>query len=401
MSELSTVEDARKDIETQAVIDRIHQIGSLLRDNAAVADRDRRLPDSSVDALRETGALRLSTLRKYGGLEVGARSQFEVIRTIGNYDPAAAWAASISNGTVLITNRWPEAATDRVFADGPVGMASVFTGRDASIVRDGDGYRINGKWPFASNIMHSDWAIGAAPVFESPDGEPSFGFALLRKDQFSIKDTWYVVGLRGTGSNTIVVEDQWVPADQVVLGEDLLGPAYEADPNETLGRRLAPMTTMITGLTAAVLGGAQAALEFVTEHAKKRSIAYSVYTKQSDSRVFVRDVAHAAMKLDTALLHLQRSADAVDSAAVAAQPLTLENRARSRGDVATATYEIAEAVNDLMWAHGTAAFAENALISRLWRDVNTGVRHAMLVANLNFEVYGGALLDVDYPMQMV
>lgn len=401
MSTLSILGDVEENLEAEAVIDRIHKIGALLRENAVIADRDRRLPASSVDALREAGALRMSALRKYGGLEFGARSQFEVIRTIGQYDPAAAWTTYISNGSVLLTNRWPEAALDKVFADGPVGMASTFNGKDVSIVREGDGYRVNGQWPWASNVTHSDWIAVAAPVIESSDHDPSFGFALLRKDQFSIEDTWFVVGMRGTASNTIVVEDQWVPADQVALGENLLGPAREADPNEKSIIRLAPMTTLIVGLTAALLGGAQACLEFVTERAEKRSITYSGYAKQSDSRVFVTDVAQAAMKLDTALLHLQRAADAIDSAAAAAHPLSLEDRARSRGDVATATHEIVEAVNDLMWAHGTSAFGETATISRLWRDINTGARHAMLTASLNFEVYGSALLDVEYPMQMV
>ncbi|WP_330232343.1 hypothetical protein OHA40_07530 [Nocardia sp. NBC_00508] len=386
---------------TETLVSRIHEIGPLLLEGAVTADRDRRLPDATVEALRETGVREISTLQKYGGHEAGARTLFEVARTIGYYDPAAAWLTVISNGSVLLTNRWPEAAVNRVFDDGPVGMASVFASPRASIVRDGEGYRVSGKWPFASNIHHSDWAIGGAPVLESNGAAPTFGFALLSREQYSIEDTWYVVGLRGTGSNTLVVEDQWVPADQVISGRQLLGQELEADPHATFGLRLAPMTTMITTLTAPALGAAQAALDYVTEQAQQRGIAYSVYARQIDSRAFVKDLSHAALKLDTALLHLRRSADTVDAAAHNAQPLPVELRARSRGDVGTATHEIADAVNDLMWAHGTAAFAESALISRLWRDINTAVRHAMLAANINFEVYGGALLGVDYAMEMV
>jgi 3-hydroxy-9,10-secoandrosta-1,3,5(10)-triene-9,17-dione monooxygenase len=383
----------------QQLVDAIHNIGPLLKENAGTSDKDRRVPEASITALRESGAWSLSTLAQYGGYDTTGRTLFDVARAIGRYDASAAWLTVITNGSATLINRFADSAIERVFADGPVGLSSIFAGGGTAVPENG-GYRITGKWPFSSNILNADWALGAVSI-EHPGGVAEPGFAIVHKSQFTVEDTWYTVGLRGTGSNTTHVNDQWVPGDQLLPAASMFDPRFEGDASQPFNRRLAPNTVNFTTISAPVLGAAEAALEYVTSFAHKRGITYSVYGRQVDSSVFVRDVAEAAMRIDSAALHLQRSIDTVDEAAATAVPLTTELRARCRGDVGSAGLDLVAAVSTLMTAHGTAAFAEAAPISRYWRDVNTGARHAFLQSNLNLEVYGDSLLGIDYAMTMV
>lgn len=111
--------------EVEQMVQRVHEIGPLLREQAEVADRQRLLPQASVEALEQIGAWDISTLKRYGGYEGGAQMLFEVARTIGYYDPSAAWCVVISNGSVMLTNRYEDAVLDEVFANGPIRSASI------------------------------------------------------------------------------------------------------------------------------------------------------------------------------------------------------------------------------------------------------------------------------------
>jgi len=201
----------------------------------------------------------------------------------------------------------------------------------------------------------------------------------------TIEDTWYVTGMRGTGSNTVVAHEVFVPHHRIapfVIGSD------------------APQHAHLAGiLTVAILGPqlgmADAVLGFVRARAHGRPIAVSVYTSQAEAVPFQLDVAEAATKIDTAWLHARRASSDVDAAMAGDLQLTKENRARIRADYAWASQQAREAVDILMSAHGTSAFAEFSPLSRIWRDIGTASRHALFTLNVPFELYGRTLLGFD------
>ena len=381
---------------TAALVERIHAVGPTLRENAVLADKNRVLPDASIAALESSGALNISALRRYGGYEGGARMLLEAGRAIGRYDPAAAWVTVISNGSVMLANRFDDELLDVIFAAGAVPMASIFASPQGTAAREGGGYRVNGEWPFSSNIMHSKWAIGILTVREAGDAEPVIAFAVFQKDEFWVKDSWYTIGMRGTGSNTMIVEDRWIPANRLVSFERLMGDGFERDPRQSFGRRLTPHLTMSTTIMSPLLGAAEAGLGLVRDKAHNRGITYTNYKRQVDSGAFVHGLGAASMKIDTALLQLRRSADAIDAAAAGTTAIPLAERARYRGGVGHAGHSLVESMTDLVWLHGTSSFAEFNPLGRLWRDVNTGARHASIAAPLSYELHGDGLLGVDY-----
>ncbi len=382
--------------ETAGIIERIHQIGPLLREQAIIADRNRMLPQESVDALDSTGAWDISTLKRYGGYEGGAAMLLEVARTVGYYDPSAGWCVVISNGSVMLANRFSDGVLDEVFANGPIKSASIFAQPQGTATPDGDGWRVTGKWPFASNSNYAEWALGILFIKENETDAPRIGFALMRRDEFEIQDTWFTIGMRGSGSNTMIAENLWVPKDRVITFEDLMGDGPEKDPNATFGRRLTPHLAMSTTIQAPSLGAAYAALDYTNDLSNKRGITYTHYKKQSDSGAFVQNLGAASIKIDGARLLLERSAAEVDAAAAGTIPMPLPLRARQRAGIGHAGHELVDAVNELCWLHGTAAFAENSLLGRMWRDINTGTRHASITAPMGYELHGNAMTGTDY-----
>lgn len=383
---------------TADMMARIHELGPVLREHAPAADRERRLPDASVEALEATGVFGLNTPAVYGGMGGGARAMVEAASAIGQYCTNAAWIAVISSISTVLPARFPVSLYERMFRAGaPVRMASVITSPQSDAVRDGDGYRVTGEWPFASNILHAEWAFGLVRVHDGGDSEPYTGFAWLERDQYTIRDVWHTVGMRGTGSNIFEARDAWIPADQVISADTMFGPAIEQSADASFTQRLAPISTFATTISSPPLGAAKAALALTIESARKRGITYTRYQPQSSSGVFRHEVGAVRAKIDTAEMFILRAADAIDAAAAGTEPLSPAARAAIRSDIGHATHNLGEAMNDIAWLNGTGMFAEANPLSRLWRDVHTGIRHAVTAAPINYEIGGAALLDAESP----
>lgn len=379
---------------TDELVARVHSIGEILARNATAADTNRLVPEESVEALKGIGAFNISRLRRYDGYEGGARMLMEVARAVGYYCPASAWITVISNGSVMLANRFDYDLLDRIFAtDEPLLMASMFSSPQGKATKVEAGWRISGKWPFSSNIMNSQWSIGILKTEDN--GKEGIGFAILPREQYTIDDTWYTIGMRGTASNTMVITDQFVQDLQVIPAERMMGPGFEASENETFGRRITPHLTMSNTIATPALGASERALDFVIEMSHKRGVTNTNYFPQHSSGAFVSGLGKASQQIESSYLLLSKAADAIDSFAEGTEPMPKPVRARHRGSIGHSGTVLAEAMNDLCWLHGTAAFSESSLLGRLWRDVNTGVRHASITAPLNYELHGDGLVGIE------
>lgn len=389
---------AREPIGLTEMLARIDEVGPLLRDNSLQGDRDSVLPESSIEALRSTGAWQISTMSRYGGAEGGARMLLDVARAVGRWCPSAAWITVISNGSVMLANRFDDEVLDDVFTDGgPIGMASVFSTPQGRAVREGDGWRVEGTWPFGSNANHSEWSVEILRTYDHEDDPaPGTGFALLHRSQYEIRRTWDVIGMRGTGSDHIVVDGVHIQENRVITFDRQLGDGFEGDADATFARRITPHLTMATTIAAPTLGAADAALGIVRDAAATRPVTFTTYATQTSSGAFVQGLGAASMKIDSAALLLERSADAIDATARGTAPMPRDVRARHRGGVGHAVHELVDAATDLIWLHGTASFGSRSPLGKLWRDINAGARHATVTAPVNYELHGDGLLGIDY-----
>ncbi|WP_040701161.1 oxidoreductase [Nocardia vinacea] len=390
---MTTVENDRTET-IEDVLARIKELTPLIRKNAADGDSARRVSEETIAALKEAGAFRILAPRRAGGLETSSRALLDVTSAIAEADGGAAWIVMISN-----TNAWIAAlkggnAFEEMYAASPDLIVAGVLAPSGTVRKVAGGYRVNGRWPYASASLHADWATNGALLVDD-DGQvlDQVGIAMPRAD-FQVEDTWYVAGMRATGSNTIVAEDVFVPDTHVSSLLPIMTGEYISEHPDAPLYRSAMTSFMNVAVLGPQLGLGRAALELVRTKAAEKALAYTTITRQADSVAFQMLVAEAAMKIETAHLHAYRAADDIQAHADAGVFPELIARARIRGDVAITLRSINEALNILLDAHGAASFAEVNAMQRIWRDSNVAARHAVTLPHVSMETYGKALLGV-------
>ena len=378
-----------------ALLDRAAETRPILERNAEQTDALRRLPDENVRALKESGLCRLMVPRRLGGYQTSIRTYVEVTAEIGRGCGSTAWVSSLINVCAWLAALFPERAQQDVWgADRDAWVAGSLAPNGVAVPVAG-GWRVTGRWPWASGSLHAQWVACGIHMNDERGETINFGLSLMPIDAVTIEDTWFMAGMKGTGSNTIVATDAFVPEHRFLPYPPAFAGEYRTEHrDETVYRAaLVPVTVLI--LAGSQLGVARAALDLVMARAGSRGITHTTFATQSVSAGFQMLVAEAAMKIDTAFLHARRAADDLDRDAQAGVHPDLAARARVRMDTALVAKYAREAVELLVQAHGTSSLADYNRLQRLWRDVHVASHHAITEWQVNLEVYGKALLGVE------
>jgi 3-hydroxy-9,10-secoandrosta-1,3,5(10)-triene-9,17-dione monooxygenase len=318
-----------------------------------------------------------------------------VMAELGKGCGSTSWAISLINICAWLTGLYPEQTQEEVWGANPdEGWAAGSLAPNGHARPVDGGYVVSGRWPWASGCLHAQW--GAVGMLILNEGEfVDVGLTLIPMSELTIEDTWFMAGMRGTGSNTLVADEVFVPAHRFVSYPKAFEGEYRSEfKDEALYRSaFVPVTILI--LVGPQLGLASAALELVTERAPQRGVTHTHFEQASESTGFQMQLAEAAIKIDTAYLHAFRAADDVDEAAGRGELLDVVRRARIRLDSALVAQACQDAVDLLVSAHGASSFAEAGRLQRIWRDVHVASRHAITGWAVNLEVYGKALLGIE------
>jgi 3-hydroxy-9,10-secoandrosta-1,3,5(10)-triene-9,17-dione monooxygenase len=386
------------DLEPEALrvelVARAAALVPLLAENAAETEADRRVVEENITAIRDAGLFRIMVPRRFGGLQTDIRTKLEVSRELAKGCGSTAWVTALLNVCAWIASLTSEQCQRDIWADDPDARVAGVFDPSAETRRVDGGWMTTGRWGYASGIWHADWCLVGVPVTDEQGEMIDQGLAFVPKTDISIDDTWFVAGMKGTGSNTIVADDVFVPEHRVVSVPKLIG-GETATPykDEALYRSaFVPVAALI--LVGVQLGLSQAALDFVVEKASKRGITYTTYERQTDAPTFQLAVARAASLVDTAHLHAYRAAADIDDAARDGRQLDYTARARVRMDTGRSAEAAREAIRILCSAHGAASFADVSPLQRWWRDSEIASRHAVVHPEISAEVYGRALLGM-------
>ncbi|GAA4641452.1 acyl-CoA dehydrogenase family protein [Gordonia humi] len=389
-------ESISADVPTREdILERIREIQPILAKNSAQGEADRRVPEESIAALTEAGAFRIAQPRRYGGYETSMRTMLEVSAAVAEADGGASWVVTLSNVCAWMTGLFSEKAQDDVWAENPDAKVSGVLAPTSEAVKVDGGFRVSGRWYYNSGSWHADWAVLGIPITDS-DGEViDQALALLPRLELGFEETWFVAGMRSSGSNCLIAEDVFVPEHRIMLVPGAIKGEYATEHSEEALYRSAFVPLLSLVLAGPQLGMGRKALEIATEKADKKAIAYTFYTAQSDSVAFQLQIAEAAMYIESAHLHAYRAADDIDSAAAAGVYPDELVRARVRADTAWVIEHVTKAIDTLVSAHGAGSFAEVNPMQRIWRDSNVAARHAVTMPAVSYEVYGKTLLGRD------
>jgi 3-hydroxy-9,10-secoandrosta-1,3,5(10)-triene-9,17-dione monooxygenase len=361
---------------------RASELLPVLRERAARAEQLRRLPPESVKDLVSSGLVRIGTPRRYGGNGLDIDAGHAVVWELGRACGSTAWCCSLW----IVHNWWlghfSERAQDDFFASGPDTLASTClnpAGGTAEPVTGG--FRVSGRWSFSSGCEASSWGM----VSVSGPGAGTLRWLLLPREDYEIVDTWFASGMRGTGSQDIVVRDTFVPAHRV------LDPDRAGDTDRTgwlLHQRPSyrvPLRLLVGwDLAAPLVGIAQGAVDEFT--ARLRGTTGPGRT--ADSVPLQLRLAEASARVDAARTIHQRTVRELVDRAAAGATFTELDRARYRRDKAFVARLCVQAVDRLFEGGGARAIVETDPLQRFHRDAHGASHHAALGWDVAAEAYG-------------
>lgn len=372
---------------------KIEEISPLLREHAAEGEANRRVSQPSIDALEAIGAFRVTQPKRFGGFEGNSRAQVDVARAVGMADGGTAWVVALINISNWLTGLLPTRAQDEVWGEDPNAKVSVVLATNGTSRRVDGGYVISGEWSYSSGSMHTDWAIVGANLVDEDGAFDDTAQVLMPRSEMGYKDTWFVAGMRSSGSNTVVADEVFVPDHRVIRGTPALTGTYPGTDDETPGVYRAgwiPVLNVI--LIGAQLGMGRAVLDRVTQKAPSKAVAYTNIGSQAEWGAFQIDLAKAALLLDAADALAYRACAEIDVPAQRGEYPDYLVRARNRAYVGWIVEHVGRAIEMLLTLHGSGAFAEVNVLQRFWRDQAAVARHAFVLPNLGYELYGKALL---------
>ncbi|WLW58128.1 acyl-CoA dehydrogenase family protein [Streptomyces sp. YU58] len=380
----------------RALVEAARTASPVLRRYADDAERESRLAPEAERALRDAGMFRLGTPRHLGGHELPLTAAVDVLAEIGLACPSSAWVAMVSYVAQQIAASFGEKARFDLWGDGPdVPLCGVFSTVGVTAEPTEGGLVVSGRWSWASGCRQAEWGVLGVPLPRPGADGTEPGVALVRTSELTVEATWDMTGMRGTGSDTLVADGVFVPyhrtrtfSDVVTSDERAVEPLYRVPPGSLTLTSLAPL-----------LGAARAVFDLTLEAVEKgKPLAMSLHRRAADSPSVQAALADAATLIDSAALHLARSAEAVDAAAASATAPTLRDRARVRMDVGHASTCLRQAVQLLLTVSGAGSFSRTAVIQRYWRDLETATRHPTLNPGLAREMYGRALVGDERPV---
>jgi alkylation response protein AidB-like acyl-CoA dehydrogenase len=386
---------ATKQVIDPDPIDFAANLWPLLARSAEQAERDRRLPAETIEALQADNLFKVMVPRRWGGYGAPLPTVLGTFAELAKGCGSSGWVAMILNGC----GYWASLLSDR-------GQEDVFARSDTRVCVAGSpvlkgsrapgGVRISGKFPFASGCWHSSWG-GLNVQLEGPDPNASHiivAFAPI--SELEIEDTWFVAGMSGTGSNTLAARNVFVPDHRILwMAEVVDGKRAERRHTAETSDRYWFYSANALITIAPVIGIVQAILESVIDGTSKRGITFTNYTRQADSSVVQHQIAEAAVKIDTASVVAMRAAQEVENAAVTGNSIDYIARARIRRVVGFAARLLREAIDPLMSIGGASGFAASSPLQRMWRDANIATRHVLLATDPSLEIYGRALLGLE------
>jgi alkylation response protein AidB-like acyl-CoA dehydrogenase len=371
---------------------RARELGAQIAAAADEIERTRRIPDALLEQLYDSRLFRMLLPRSAGGDETEPAVYVAAIEELARHDASIAWNAFVANSSSLIAAYLEPAVNHAIFADphSIVAWGPPNTTRARAV---DVGYRLTGKWDFASGCRQARWMGAHCHVLEADGslrlnrfGRPTVRTLLFPVSDATLLDTWCTIGLRGTASDSYCVDDVFVPETFSTTRED-----------PTLRRERGPLYAFTmqclyaTGVAAVAFGIARAMLsEFITLASRKtpRGLA-----RLADNAVVQADVARAEARLGSARAYLIETLTAIYANADDVAPIEVTDRARVRLACTNGIQSAIEVADFAYKGAGVDAIFPGNPLERRFRDMHT-LSQQIQARNAHFESVGQILLGV-------
>jgi 3-hydroxy-9,10-secoandrosta-1,3,5(10)-triene-9,17-dione monooxygenase len=382
------------------LVARARALAPALRERAVRAERDRNIPQESVDEYIASGLIHTLQPKRWGGYEHDHEVAFDIAIELGKSTcGSSAWCLNYLADHACILALFPEEAQHDVWSRNKAACIATSAAPTGKVSPADGGYRLDGRWSWCSGLRHSHWIMIGGLVQRESQHHPDMRLYLVPVSQVKQDDTWYCAGLRGSGSNTSVLDDVFVPEHRSVSFaalRDACSPGSKLNTNPIY--RTPFIAVHSYALLGPVLGVARGGYADFVEWTRQRYLTYTQLAIAQHVPVQIR-IAEIAAQIDAAEL-LARRCFATARADYAG--MTLQTRTLLRRDFSYAVRVLREAMDDLIKIGGSSGLLDNNSVQRCWRDVHAISSHVVMNWDVPAENFGrmefGLPLNPAYPM---
>lgn len=298
-----------------AVLERARALIPVLASRSADTEKSRRVPNETIGDFHRAGLFRVIQPARFGGLELDFSTFASITRELARGCASSAWVYAVIEELFWVLATFPEEAQREIWEEDPAALACASVVPTGSAAKDGDGYRLNGDWHYLSGSDHASWVFLTATCDDGSGGRELRNF-FVRRSEIEVVDDWHVMGLVGTGSKSVKVDDVFVPAHRSVRYDDILngtGPGVRVHPNYPLCRAPRRYLTAFS-ISPVMLGLANRALDVTSDMLRSRLKSGAV---PDDLEILQQKIAECAAEVKTADMifetQLRQSDDLVNS----------------------------------------------------------------------------------------
>ncbi len=354
----------------------------------AAASALRHVPDETIADYHRTGILRALQPRRFGGHQASFDVFSSIVETLAEGCAASAWVYAVLAEHQWIIACMSDQAQIDVWGDNPAAVASSSLAPRQTAERAAGGWRLSGQFPFSSGCRHAQWAIIGAWA------DQAIRYCLVPMQLVEIIDDWHVLGLRGTGSCSLLLKDAFIPDHRTILLRDLLAgttPGGEILPDYPLLR--APRGYLVPfSLPPVMFTLARRALHLVSQSLRTR-ISRGTQNMAASEFVQMR-LGEASAAIDTAVLimHTRRAEAAASVAAMTSVPP--QAVAQNRRDITFAAQQIKRGIDALIEISGARSVYDADPLQALFRDIATIGTHTVVSPQGAMVPYGRLMLGL-------
>ena len=397
---MASVADAAQPGAESQLFDKVQELAPIIREHAATAEHERRLPKPVHQALIAGGFQRMLTPRSLGGLELDPVSCASVVEEIASIDSAAAWALQAPNVNAWWASKLSDQGAEEFYGSDPSRMMAAAFHPPQQAVEVAGGYRVTGRAPLASGIHDSEWVLFSAFIMDGAkpritEAGPAMIAVILPTSDVEIIDTWRTLGMRGTDSNDVAFDNVFVPTHRTFvldpglqLGRHFQGPLYRF-----------PAAGIIALFTCGVLlATARNAITEFRDLAARKTPFGSMKTLRDRGAVQAA-LAEAEGTLRAARSFFYEAMTETWARTSAGLPNTLEHRADLLLAAITAGKSAAAVTDVIHRLAGTTGIYTKSKLDRYFRDAHT-LRHHGFVSEGKLETVGQIYLGLppDFPL---
>ena len=376
-------------------IARAKKVAEVCKANANETEKLRHLPAENVKAMMDSDLVGLIIPKERGGYGIDSWMMVaDVVGEVGRVCGASGWCFDLLIQHHWVFGMYPAEAQDMVYKADPrpkIGTSFMPVGK---VTRAPGGFRLTGEWSFSSGIDHSDWAIVGAMVPPAEGGgAPDARFFLVGPGEFKVRDVWYPVGLKGSGSNNVVVNDVFVREENTVRAADFAaGTSPGGKVNKGVMFREPGYVAFPFGIFCPLMGIARGALDSFTEFARGRAasaVREPVLQLYNTQHV----IGEAAAEIDAAYLLAKDNDEKLRNGL----PNKEADIIAIRRNFTLSSRLAMRAVDRLFEASGARGIMDSNPIQRFWRDVHAAGNHVAWGVESAYINAGAAALGIPAP----